>query len=301
MEVVPTCYRHPDRETYVRCTRCDRPICPDCMRAASVGFQCPDDVAAGAKTTREARTAFGGRLSGDTSKVSIALIAINVAVFFLGPLLAGGRDLAVAFGNLAGPVALDTAGTEGGVAAGQYYRLLTAAFLHAGVFHLAMNMFALASLGPALESALGRIRFLALYLLSALGGSVLSFVLTDPRLRDLVAGSAVESLLPGIGQLGVGASGAIFGLFGAYYVVVRRLGGETRSIVVLLAVNLVITFAIPIIDWRAHLGGLLVGAAIAAVFAHVPRGPRRSQLQAAGCAAMLVLLVVLVAARAAVV
>jgi membrane associated rhomboid family serine protease len=301
VEVAPTCYRHPDRETYVRCTRCDRPICPDCMRAASVGFQCPDDVAAGSRTTREARTPFGGRLSGDTSKVSIALIAINVAVFFLGPLLAGGRDLAVAFGNLAGPVTIDTAGTQGGVAAGQYYRLLTAAFLHAGVFHLAMNMFALASLGPALESALGRARYLALYVLSALGGSVLSFVLTDPRLSDLVAGTAAEDFLPGIGQLGVGASGAIFGLFGAYYVVVRRLGGETRSIVILLAVNLVITFTIPIIDWRAHLGGLLVGAAIATVFAHVPRGPRRSQLQAAGCAAMLALLVVLVAVRSTVV
>jgi membrane associated rhomboid family serine protease len=270
------------------------------MRAASVGFQCPDDVAAGARTTREARTAFGGRISGDTSKVTITLIALNVAVFFLGPLLAGGRELAVSFGNLAGPVLIDNAGTEGGVAAGQYYRLLTAAFLHAGVFHLAMNMFALASLGPALESALGRVRYLALYLLSALGGSVLSFVLTDPRLRDLAAGTAVADFLPGIGQLGVGASGAIFGLFGAYYVVVRRLGGETRSIVILLAINLVITFTIPIIDWRAHLGGLLVGAAIAAVFAHVPRGPRRSQLQAAGCAAMLVLLVALVAARSAV-
>ena len=262
----------------MRCTRCDRPICPDCMRAASVGFQCPDDVAAGARTVREGRTVFGGRISGDTSRVSIALIALNVLVFVAG-LAVGERSLQESYGNVPGPVLL--ADGVGGVATGEYYRLLTAAFLHAGVFHLAMNMFALATLGPVLESALGRVRFLALYLLSALGGSVLSFVLSSP------------------GQLGVGASGAIFGLFGAYYVVVRRLGGETRSIVTLLVINLVITFAVPIIDWRAHLGGLVTGALIAAAFAYAPRGPQRGQLQALACAAVAVLLVAAVVARTA--
>ena len=103
-------------------------------------------------------------------------------------------------------------------------------------------MFALAQLGPVLEATLGRLRFTTLYVLSALGGSVLSYLLSNPF------------------DLGVGASGAIYGLFGAYYVVVRRLGGETRSIVTLLVINLVITFTIPIIDWRAHLGGLVTGA-----------------------------------------
>lgn len=276
MAAPPTCYRHPDRETWVRCTRCDRPICPDCMRPAAVGFQCPDDVAAGAKTVRAPRTVFGGRVSGDTSRVSIALIAINVVVFVAG-LAVGERSLQESYGNVPGPVLLPDG--VGGVAVGEYYRLLTAAFLHAGIFHLAMNMFALATLGPVLESALGRVRFLALYLLSALGGSVLSFVLSSP------------------GQLGVGASGAIFGLFGAYYVVVRRLGGETRSIVTLLVINLVITFTIPIIDWRAHLGGLVTGAIVAAALAYTPKGPRRDQLQAAACAVVLVVLVGVVAAR----
>lgn len=246
------------------------------MRSASVGFQCPDDVAAGAKTVREGRTVFGGRVSGDTSRVSIALIALNVLVFVAG-LAVGERSLQESYGNVPGPVLL--ADGVGGVVTGEYYRLLTAAFLHAGVFHLAMNMFALATLGPTLESALGRSRFFALYMLSALGGSTLSFLLSSP------------------GQLGVGASGAIFGLFGAYYVVVRRLGGETRSIVTLLVINLVITFTIPIIDWRAHLGGLLVGTVVAAALAFVPRGPRRGAMQAAACAVVLVVLVGIVAAR----
>jgi membrane associated rhomboid family serine protease len=247
------------------------------MRSASVGFQCPDDVAAGAKTVRQGRTVFGGRVSGDTSRVSIALVALNVVVF-VGGLLLGERALQEAYGNLPGPVLLSD-GDLGGVAVGEYYRLLTAAFLHGGPFHLAMNMFALATLGPTLESALGRSRYLALYLLSALGGSALSFLLSSP------------------GQLGVGASGAIFGLFGAYYVVVRRLGGETRQIVTLLVINFAITIAVPIIDWRAHLGGFVTGVLVAAALAYVPKGPRRTLLQSAACAAVLVVLVGLVAAR----
>ncbi len=247
------------------------------MRSASVGFQCPDDVAAGAKTIRQGRTVFGGRVSGDTSRVSITLVALNVLVFVVG-LLVGERSLQESYGMLPGPVVLSD-GTVGGVATGEYYRLLTAAFLHGGPFHLAMNMFALATLGPTLETALGRSRYLALYLLSALGGSTLSFLLSSP------------------GQLGVGASGAIFGLFGAYYVVVRKLGGETRQIVTLLGINLVITFAVPIIDWRAHLGGLATGALVAAALAYVPRGPRRTALQAGACGVVLLVLVVLVVVR----
>ena len=242
------------------------------MRAASVGFQCPECVAAGARTVREPRTVFGGRVSGDTSRVTIALVVANVAVHLLGMVL-GVRELQLRFANVPG-----FAGAFG-VADGEYYRLLTAAFLHAGLFHLAMNMFALSALGPALESALGRVRFAALYVLSALGGSTLSFLVSAPD------------------QFGVGASGAIFGLFGAYYVVVRRLGGETRSIAVLLGINLVITFTVPIIDWRAHLGGLVTGALLAAALAYAPRGPRRTSLQVAACAAVALLLVALVVVR----
>ena len=272
-EAPPTCYRHPDRVTYVRCTRCGRPICPEDMIAASVGFQCPDDVRAGARSVRAARTTFGGRISDDPSRTTAVLIAVNVVVYVLG--LAGG-SLALEFGN----IALARSGGETiGVADGELYRLVTAAFLHGGTFHLLSNMFALYTVGPQLEAALGRAQFLALYLLSAVGGSTLSFLVSDPA------------------TLGVGASGAIFGLFGAFYVVVRRLGGDTRSILVLLGINLVITFAVPIIDWRAHLGGLLTGALVAVAFAYAPRGSTRTQVQATACVAVGVLLAGLVAVR----
>jgi membrane associated rhomboid family serine protease len=242
------------------------------MRSASVGYQCPTCVAEGAATVRQPRTTLGGRVTGDTSRVSLTIVAVNVVVFVLGLAVSQGY-LQSRFGQIAGqPGAF-------GVADGEYYRLLTAAFLHAGVFHILMNMFALAQLGPVLEAALGRLRFTALYLLSALGGSVLSYLLSDPF------------------QLGVGASGAIFGLFGAYYVVVRRLGGETRSIVTLLVINLVITFAVPIIDWRAHLGGLVTGALVAAALAYAPRGEHRGRLQGIACAAVAVVLAAAVVAR----
>lgn len=250
------------------------------MRSASVGFQCPDDVAAGNRGVRQARTTFGGRISADTSRATLAILGANVLVFVLG--LAGGADqLQLRLGNLAGPVLFSPDGELQGVATGQYYRLLTAAFLHAGIFHIALNMFALAQLGPVLEAALGRVRFVALYLLAALGGSTLSYLVSDPR------------------TLGVGASGAIFGLFGAYYVVVRRAGGQTGSIVTLLVINLVITFSVPVIDWRAHLGGLVTGSALAAVFAYVPNGPRRGTVHAAACAAVAALIVLAVLVRTA--
>jgi membrane associated rhomboid family serine protease len=247
------------------------------MRSASVGFQCPSCVAEGAKTVRTPRTVFGGRPAMDTSRVTMTLIAINVAVFVIG---LGVSNLDIRFGNLALGVDPTTFKVIG-VAQGQYYRLLTSAFLHAGILHILFNMFALAQIGPVLENALGRARYLALYLLSALGGSVAAFLLAPPN------------------QPSVGASGAIFGLFGAYYVVVRRLGGETGPIVVLLVLNLAITFSVPNIDWRAHLGGLVTGAVLAAAFAYAPRGPRQATLHAAACAAFALLFVVAVVVRTA--
>jgi membrane associated rhomboid family serine protease len=243
------------------------------MIAASVGFQCPDDVRAGQQGVRQARTRFGGAVSANGAAVTLSLVALNALVYLVQLTQ---PDLVVRFGNLA--LASD-GGELIGVAEGQYYRLLTAAFLHANLFHLLTNMFALFTVGPQLEAALGRARFLTLYLLGALGGSTLSY------------------LLSGEGEVGVGASGAIFALFGAFYVVVRRTGGETGPLVGLIVINIVITFAVPIIDWRAHLGGLATGALVGAAFAYAPRGPRRTLVQAGGCALVAAVLVLAVALR----
>ena len=273
------CYRHPDRETGVRCTRCGRPVCPDCMRPAAVGHQCPECVAEGARTVRTARTTFGGRVADDTARVTVTLVALNVGVFLLG-LATGDDELRNRFGNVAGPVVFDPREGLSGGADGELHRLITAAFLHAGAVHLLLNMAALSVLGPPLEALLGRVRFLALYLLAALGGSVTAFLLAAPN------------------TLSVGASGAVFGLFGAHYVADRRLGRDPGPVLGLLAVNLVITFAVPFIDWRAHLGGLAVGTATAAALAYAPRH-QRALVQAIACGGLLVVLLAAVALRQA--
>ena len=242
------------------------------MVAASVGFQCVDCVREGSKGVRQARTTFGGRVAADTSRVTLLLIAVNVTIFVVG--LAGSRNALVRdYADQPLFVALD----------GEYYRLLTSAFLHGGLFHVLANMFALSQIGPMLEAALGRARFVALYLLSALGGSAMSMVLSDPE------------------SYGVGASGAIFGLFGAFYVVLRRQGLDTSGITVLLVINTVIGFTPGLnIDWRAHLGGLVTGAVVAAAYAYVKPGPRRAQLHVAACVAVLAVIVATVLVRAAV-
>lgn len=260
----PRCYRHPQRETWVRCTRCDRPICPDCMIPASVGFQCPECVRAGQTRVRPARTLFGGRVSDDPGWVSKILLGGTVAMYLLQQLLGGGltQDLWMV-GLARDPVA----GDLDGVAAGEWYRLLTAAVLHGSLLHLAFNMYALWLFGPPLEAAFGRVRFTAVYLLSALGGSALSYAFSPPN------------------QPSVGASGAIFGLFAAYMVVGRRLGRDISALVVLLVLNGVLGFVVPTIDWRAHAGGFLTGGLAALVLVYAPRA-RRSLVQVVGLVAL---------------
>lgn len=245
------------------------------MIAASVGFQCPDDVRAGQATVRRPRTAFGGALVTSTGRTTLTLLVVNVLVFLA---VQARPDLELRLDNLA----LASDGTQLlGVAAGQWWRLLTATFLHVQLIHIGLNMVALVSVGPHLEAVLGRWRFLALYLLAALGGSTLSFLLAQPNVQSL------------------GASGAIFGLFGAFYVVARRVGAETGPVVGLIVLNLVITFALPLIDWRAHVGGLITGAAVAASYAYAPSGPRRAAYQIGGCVVVLAVLVAAVLLRTA--
>lgn len=271
---VPVCPRHPDRPSYVSCQRCGRPACPECQRAAAVGFQCVDCVNETKRTTPAVRTVYGGAVASGKPMVTFAIIAACALLFVLQWVIPGGA----VFRNLAYASVFAT--PEYGVF--QPWRMITSAFLHSQSFllHIVINMYTLWIFGQALEPLLGRIRFLAVYLLSAIGGSV-GYLLLTP-------------VLPEGGPVGVvGASGAIFGLFGAMLVVQRHRGGETRQLWVLIAINGVIGFMVPQIAWQAHLGGLVTGALCAAAIAYMPRGPRQHLLQFAGLAAVLALLVAL--------
>ncbi|MCW2505084.1 MAG: rhomboid family protein [Actinomycetia bacterium] len=262
----PVCYRHTDRETYVSCVRCERPICPDCMNPASVGFQCPACVKQGAATVRTPRTALGGGLSGE-GVVTKVLIGLNVAVFVIGVLLgvvsegpAGGMRV------LTGGLPPDFApfvmyGPS--VAGGEWWRLLTAGFLHAGVLHIGLNMWALLLFGTEVERLIGRWRYLAVYVLCCIGGNI-GVLLIAPN------------------QLGVGASGAVFGLFGALVFFFRRLNRSPRPLISLIVLNFAIGFFISTISWQAHLGGLITGALTGALLAYAPAGKNRTAYQIAG-------------------
>ncbi|MDN4161190.1 rhomboid family intramembrane serine protease [Nocardioides abyssi] len=297
---VPVCYRHPDRESHIRCQRCGRPICPDCMRDAAVGFQCPDCVAEGARTTRSARTAYGGLRPTKAGSTSIAIIAVNVAVW-VAVLVTGGaasrladllalraRGLCTTGDGFFYPQVPDSAtcataaGTTWlpGVADGAVWQVLTSGFTHQAVLHIAFNMFALYVLGPQLELALGRARFLALYFLS------------------LLAGSAVVLWFAGELQATLGASGAVYGLFAALFVLARKVGGDVRQLGILIAVNVVITFAVPGISWQGHLGGFIGGLLVALVLVYSPRGPKRATYQVAGLALISLIVLGAIAARA---
>lgn len=260
----PVCPRHPDRVAYVRCQRCGRPACPECQRPAPVGVHCVDCVAEAARTSREGRTAFGGRVRGGRPVVTLTIIAL-CAVSYVLQLAVPGWTSRWAFSPVAG--------------AYEPWRFLTAAFLHSPgqVFHILFNMIALWMVGPYLESTLGRARFATLYLVSALGGSV-GAVLLAPA-----TGTWLTAM--------VGASGAVFGMFGAVLVVLRRTGRDAGPIIGILVLNGVLGFVLPGIAWQAHLGGLVVGALLGAAYAYAPRD-RRALV---GWAAPVALVVVLAA------
>ncbi len=257
----PTCYRHPDRQTWVHCTRCQRPICPECMRQAPVGHQCVGCVDAAARSVRQPVTAFGGR-PVERPLVTYVLIAINVIAFVLQKV---SDDVYRQFVLWPIGIAYDD----------QFYRLITSAFLHVGVTHILFNMVALYFTGPALEAALGHVRFIGVYALSAIGGSVLVYLLSPIEAATL------------------GASGAIFGLFGASLVLARKLDFDMRPIIVLIVINLVITFVVPGISWQGHIGGLVTGAVVAWAYGYAPRA-NRNVVQAGVTIALLAVFVGLI-------
>ena len=275
---IPTCYRHPGRETYVSCVRCGRHACPDCMRSASVGQQCVDCVGQGARDTRQVSTVFGGRPAAG-AVVTWTLVAINVAVYLVTWVRPGiVNDL-----KMLGYATYPGSGPLHGVAAGEWYRLITSAFLAGpsglGFVDILFNMWALIFVGPALEGLLGRMRFLTVYLLSAVGGAVMYYFLAPQNYPA------------------VGASGAIFGLFGAWFVVARRLRLDSRGIVALIAINLALSFWFHnTIAWQDHIGGLLTGALLTAAYVYAPR-KNRAIWQALATIAVLAVLVIAVLVR----
>ncbi|MEV6598903.1 rhomboid family intramembrane serine protease [Actinoplanes sp. NPDC051346] len=292
---VPVCYRHPSKETYVRCTRCERPICPDCMTEASVGHQCPECVAQGRRTQRSARTAFGGSVAGRDGTATKVLIGINVFVMIAsiatggasaiaggawGGLLGSGTPLTV-FGAVLGVDAYGPAGEVAlhGIAGnGEWYRLVTAMFLHYGVLHLLLNMAALWTLGGLLEEQLGRLRFVGLYLLAGLGGNVAAYVFSLPYAQT------------------AGASTAVFGLMAATFVLFKRLNRSLNSILPVIVINVIFTFTVSNVSIPGHLGGMLVGGLVAAILAYAPR-EKRNLIQGVGLGAVFVLLLAIAILR----
>jgi membrane associated rhomboid family serine protease len=279
---VPVCPRHPDRPAYVRCQRCGRPACPDCQRAAAVGFQCVDCVNETRRSTPGATSVYGGATATGRPLATFLIIGLCALIYVL--------QWVVPHDGVYQKLAFATVYASPDFGVFEPWRMLTSAFLHSQGFilHIALNMYMLWIFGRALEPLLGRVRFLAVYLLSAVGGSV-GYLLLTP---GYVPGEQVTGV--------VGASGAIFGLFGAMLVVQRHRGGDTKQLWVLIGVNGVIGFLVPQIAWQAHLGGLVTGALCAAAIAYAPRGPRQGLLQTAGLVLVLALLIGLSTVRIAI-
>ncbi|MFJ5709031.1 rhomboid family intramembrane serine protease [Streptomyces sp. NPDC093105] len=274
------CYRHPGTETGIRCTRCEKPICPQCMIPASVGFQCPDCVRGGSGTGHAAganqpRTLAGGRVRTDDRLVTKVLIGICLAVY-LPVLVVGDRfvDELVLIGYAYNPLL----GEVVGVADGEWYRLLTATVLHQEPWHILFNLLGLWVIGGIVEPELGRSRYALLCLLSGLAGSVLAYVVAAPN------------------QPSLGASGIVYGLIGAWVVLARRRRHDMRPVVLFVALSLLMTFTRPGISWEAHVGGLVAGLVLTYVLVQAPRA-RRELIQYGACGLLLLIEAGVVMAR----
>jgi membrane associated rhomboid family serine protease len=250
------CYRHPAVQTGVHCTRCERSICPDCMVSAPVGYQCPDcanrskrEFAKGG--TRRAVT-VGARRT--TASVTNVLIALTAAMFLVELALGGPNSLLAGpsvsvLARIGGAFAINSGGNgivRGGIAMGQYWRLVSPMFLHAGIIHIAMNMYGLWLFGRILEDEMGSVRMLVIYFLSGIAGNAASFAF-------------------GPNTVSIGASGAIYGLLGAFVAYnyqrrhLRFFRARLQAVMPWVVLNFVLSFSIPFIDWRAHLGGFVAG------------------------------------------
>ncbi|WP_226913261.1 rhomboid family intramembrane serine protease [Gephyromycinifex aptenodytis] len=248
----PVCPRHPERISYLACQRCGRPTCPECQIPAPVGFHCRDCMQQ-AQPTAVQRSRFGGVVTPGT-RVTFTLMALCAVIYLLQRIFPQVSEM----GEFSAQLGL-----------AQPWRFLTSAFLHSetDVMHLIFNLAGLYVMGQFLEPLLGRARFIALYLLSAVGGSV-GYLL-------LAAAPVSHGSFAAWTQTMVGASGAVFGLFGAAIVVLVRTGSSVRGMLFLVAINLALPLIYPNIAWQAHLGGLLVGLACAAVLVWTGPAQRR--------------------------
>jgi membrane associated rhomboid family serine protease len=259
------CYRHPDRQSFVLCQRCGRTICGECQTPGAVGVICPECMRDQRQSAPRTRTGFFSR-SGDRPIVTYILIAVTAFVFLLQLIPGLGiTDYLLYAGVYSTPLAFEP------------WRMLTTVFVHSQnlIFHVALNMYSLWLFGQALEPMLGRARFLTLYLISGFAGSLGVLFLTAGNLPV------------------VGASGAIFGLMGAFLVIQRKRGGNMNGLLVLVGINLVIGF-IPGINvaWQAHVGGL-IGGALAGLIYYETRHLRHKSRQTLLITALCVVLVAL--------
>jgi membrane associated rhomboid family serine protease len=255
MSDTPHCYRHPNRETLVSCSDCGRPICEDCMTFAPVGIRCPDHANVGAIKSSPARTMQNVRRTTRSvaAPATMVLIAINVVVYMITAAQGGGINLP------GGKLFSDWALQGLAVSDGDWWRLVTAMFLHGSILHLAFNMLALYWLGTIIEQALGTPRFLLVYFVSGL------------------AGSAGALWLSSAFAVTVGASGAIFGLIGALLILEYLATGSLMGqALVLILVNLALTFAVPGISIGGHVGGLVGGIIATYALMRYPTPPQRT-------------------------
>jgi len=243
--IEPACINHSEQITYVRCSRCEKYICTDCMRPASIGYQCPECASDSTPIIRGInKSSFIPSQENNqaTKFLSISLVTVYVAQFVLG-------DILISNFALFAP----------SVSTGQWWRLVTAGFLHGSILHLLFNVYILWVLGSQLESILGKTKFVVIYFVSLIGGSIASFLFSP------------------FGTYSIGASGAIFGLMGAMLVVGRKKRLDISQVAVLVILNVVIGFVLSGIDWRAHLGGLAAGALITWVLLNATSSKEKNQ------------------------
>ncbi|PXA72226.1 rhomboid family intramembrane serine protease [Cryobacterium arcticum] len=249
------CYRHPGRQSFILCQRCGRTICPECQTQAAVGVICPECMREqrqnAPRTKSAARTSFNRLTAPGQPVVTYSIIALTLVVFVLQLIPGlGVTDRLLYAGIYSYPGSFEP------------WRMLTSVFVHSTgfIFHVLLNMYTLWIFGQILERMLGRGRFLALYLLSGLAGSLGVLFLASP-------------LTPV-----VGASGAIFGLMGAFLVIQRKLGGNATQLLILVGINLVIGFLPGLnVAWQAHVGGLIGGAVIGLIFVQTRQRSKRTQ------------------------